>query len=169
VYIYSIADFVQSLASGGNDAAGLDRSTKNRTAEFHKGSAMNRFALLAAEVRSEVPIPMSIERSVRRAVLGDEPILREVRLQALSDAPQAFGSTLDKELARSNADWGGWLSPGATFILYESEKKSSRGMSVPDTSTNAWGFVQPALRGVRERDGLIEVQMERLVCWQEIQ
>jgi hypothetical protein len=33
---------------------------------------------------------MSIARSVRRAVLGDEPILRELRLQALHDAPGAF-------------------------------------------------------------------------------
>jgi GNAT superfamily N-acetyltransferase len=62
---------------------------------------------------------MSNERSVRRAVLGDEPILREIRLQALSDAPDAFGSTYEREVARTTADWRWWMSPGATFILYE--------------------------------------------------
>jgi GNAT superfamily N-acetyltransferase len=54
---------------------------------------------------------------VRRAVLGDEPILRELRLRALSDAPGAFGSTYARELARTTADWQNWLSPGVTFIL----------------------------------------------------
>jgi ribosomal protein S18 acetylase RimI-like enzyme len=54
---------------------------------------------------------------VRRAIAGDEPVLRELRLQALSDAPSAFGSTYERELARTTADWQRWLSPGVTFIL----------------------------------------------------
>jgi GNAT superfamily N-acetyltransferase len=53
----------------------------------------------------------------RRAVGGDEPTLRDLRIQALTDAPEAFGSTLERELARTVEDWRRWLSPGATFIL----------------------------------------------------
>jgi ribosomal protein S18 acetylase RimI-like enzyme len=53
----------------------------------------------------------------RRAVPGDESILRALRIQALTDAPEAFGSTLERELARTTDDWQRWLSPGATFIL----------------------------------------------------
>ena len=56
---------------------------------------------------------------VRRAVPGDEPILRAVRLQALSDSPDAFGSTYDREIARTDADWQRWMSPGVTFILLD--------------------------------------------------
>ena len=59
--------------------------------------------------------------TVRRATLGDEPILRELRLLALSDTPDAFGSTYDRELARTEADWRRWLAPGATFILDDGE------------------------------------------------
>jgi GNAT superfamily N-acetyltransferase len=55
--------------------------------------------------------------SVRRAGLGDEPTLRQLRLHALTDAPEAFGSTYDREAARTTSDWQRWLSPGATFIL----------------------------------------------------
>ena len=62
---------------------------------------------------------MSIERSVRRAVLGDEAILREVRLQALCDAPVAFGSTYEREIARPTEDWRRWLSLGVIFFLFE--------------------------------------------------
>lgn len=58
---------------------------------------------------------------VRRAILGDEPILRELRLQALSDAPEAFGSTYERELARTTTDWQRWMSPGVAFMLEDSE------------------------------------------------
>jgi GNAT superfamily N-acetyltransferase len=63
---------------------------------------------------------------VRRVILGDERILREVRLQALSDEPAAFGSTYEREAARTTADWQGWMSPGVAFILYE--PAGARGM-----------------------------------------
>lgn len=63
---------------------------------------------------------MSSERSVRRAAPGDEPILREIRLQALREAPVAFGSTYEREMARTTSDWQRWISSGVTFILYES-------------------------------------------------
>jgi GNAT superfamily N-acetyltransferase len=159
---------------------------------------------------------MSIERFVRRAVLGDEPILRELRLQALREAPVAFGSTYERELARTTADWQRWMSPGVTFILYE--PAGARGMAAgarhetdPAVVHLMAMWVHPKIRGsggadelvaavvawahsedaklvrlkviqgngrarhfyermgfrptgheeVRERDGLIEVQMER--------
>lgn len=54
---------------------------------------------------------------VRRAGIGDEAVLRELRLQALTDAPDAFGSTYERELTRTVEDWRRWLSPGAAFIL----------------------------------------------------
>jgi len=54
---------------------------------------------------------------VRRAVTGDEPGLRELRLQALTDSPGAFSSTYERELARTTEDWRRWLASGATFIL----------------------------------------------------
>lgn len=41
--------------------------------------------------------------NVRAATLGDELVLRELRLQALTDAPEAFGSTYDCEVARTAA------------------------------------------------------------------
>jgi len=44
-------------------------------------------------------------------------VLRELRLQALSDSPNAFGSTYERELARTLEEWQRWLSPAATFIL----------------------------------------------------
>jgi GNAT superfamily N-acetyltransferase len=109
---------------------------------------------------------MSIERSVRRAVLGDERILREVRLQALSDEPDAFGSTYEREVARTTADWQGWMSPGVAFILYE--PAGARGM-VSGLRDEAdlevvhlmamW--VHPKIRGSGGADELVEA----VIAW----
>jgi GNAT superfamily N-acetyltransferase len=154
---------------------------------------------------------------LRRAELGDEAILRELRLQALSDSPEAFGSTLEKELARTTADWQRWMSPGVTLILYESAGargmvaglhdesdpavvhlmamwvhpniRGSGGADELVAAVVAWaasvsaklvrlkviqgnerarhfyermGFRPTGIEEVRERDGLIEVQMERV-------
>lgn len=54
---------------------------------------------------------------VRRAVPGDEPILRWLRIEALTDAPHAFGSTLERERARTEDDWRRWVDPGPTWLL----------------------------------------------------
>lgn len=157
---------------------------------------------------------------VRRAVVGDEPNLRELRLQALSDAPDAFGSTYERELGRTLWDWRRWLSPGVTFILEGPEGASgivagSRDAGDPTIVRLMAMWVHPSIRGsgagdalvaavfswaqaesarvvqldvvgrnlrarrfyerngfrltgrenVRERDGEIEVQMERAVDW----
>ena len=64
--------------------------------------------------------------SVRRAGIGDEAVLRAVRLQALSDSPRAFGSTYERELARTTEDWRRWLASGVTFLLEEGGE--ARGM-----------------------------------------
>ena len=157
---------------------------------------------------------------VRRAALGDEPVLRDLRLQALSDAPDAFGSTYERELARTTLDWQKWLSPGATFILdtpmgTKGIVAAVRDATDPEVVHLMAMWVHPAIRGsgasddlvaavvvwagsegarvvrldvmqaherarrfyarhrfrpigheeVRERDGKIEVRMERLVTY----
>jgi GNAT superfamily N-acetyltransferase len=55
--------------------------------------------------------------AIRRAVIGDEGVLRDLRVQALTDSPEAFGSTLERELARTTEDWRRWMAPGVTFLV----------------------------------------------------
>lgn len=105
-------------------------------------------------------------RSVRRASVGDEPTLRALRLQALTDAPDAFGSTHERELARTTADWQRWMSPGVTFIGYESDEPRGLIAGVHDANDRAvvhlmamW--VDPALRGTGAADALVDA----LVSW----
>lgn len=97
---------------------------------------------------------------VRRAILGDEPVLRALRLQALSDAPEAFGSTYDRELARTTEDWQRWLAPAATFILEANGEPRGLVAGVPDPRDSSvvdlramW--VHPDLRSTGAADALV--------------
>ena len=106
--------------------------------------------------------------TVRRAAAGDEPILRAIRLQALSETPEAFGSTYERELARTTADWQRWMSPGATFILDDAGGPKGIVAGMRDESDAAvvhlmsmW--VDPALRG----SGAAEALVASLLAWAE--
>jgi RimJ/RimL family protein N-acetyltransferase len=97
---------------------------------------------------------------VRRAAPGDEPILRDLRLRALSDAPEAFGSTYERELSRTTSDWQKWLSPGATFILDTPEGSKGIVAAVRDATDSQvvhlmamW--VDPVVRGSGVSDDLV--------------
>lgn len=98
--------------------------------------------------------------SIRRAASGDEATLRDIRLRALRESPEAFGSTYEKELARTTADWQRWLSPGATFILEDAAGARGIVAGVHDETDPAVGhlmamWVCPALRGSGAADALV--------------
>src|SRR5215472_3904682 len=94
---------------------------------------------------------------IRRAGIGDEPVLRALRLEALDDSPSAFGSTYERELARTIADWQRWLAPGVTFIL----EAGGRGQLTRQAMLRARRVSRDrasrgngAKRGYRNRDGV---------------
>lgn len=102
---------------------------------------------------------------VRRAESGDEPVLRKIRIEALSEAPEAFGSTLERELARTPVDWQKWLSPTATFVLETTNGAEGIAAGVPDLTDPAvvhlmamW--VHPALRGSGAASALVQAVLD---------
>lgn len=97
---------------------------------------------------------------LRRAAVGDEPVLRALRLQALSEDPEAFGSTYERELARTTADWQRWMSPGVTFILDTPDGAGGlvagqRDAADPTVVQLMAMWVRPALRGSGAADDLV--------------
>lgn len=46
-------------------------------------------------------------------------LVREVRLRALADTPEAFGSTYQREIAFAPADWQARFASSATFLAVE--------------------------------------------------
>ena len=79
--------------------------------------------------------------------------VRAVRLRALLDAPDAFASTYDDNVARPDEHWLTWLGPMATF-LHESADGAVLGMVAawidpesPDRCDLMAMWVDPAARG----------------------
>ena len=97
---------------------------------------------------------------VRRAVHGDESLLRELRLRALRGAPEAFGSTLERELARTPADWRRWFDGGTVFLLEAEGAPRGLAATVPHDSDPHSAFVMsmwidPEWRGRGGADRLL--------------
>ena len=97
---------------------------------------------------------------LRLGQAGDEALLRDVRVAALTDSPAAFSSTLQREHARSVADWRRWFSPGVTFLWLD-EACAGGGLvaAVVDAARgraelmSMW--VRPDLRGHGVGDALV--------------
>ena len=53
------------------------------------------------------------DAQVRRVNETDWSALRDIRLRSLADSPDAFGSTLEREAAFSDADWQEWARDAA--------------------------------------------------------
>lgn len=99
--------------------------------------------------------------SVRRAVAGDEPVLRALRLAALADSPEAFASTPAREEARAAVEWARWITDAATFVWDTPEGARGLVAGVPhrDDATGAFlmaMWVHPAARGTGAGDALVE-------------
>jgi ribosomal protein S18 acetylase RimI-like enzyme len=103
---------------------------------------------------------------IRRAVIGDERLLRDLRAQALTDAPEAFGSTLERELARTVEDWRKWFAPGVTFFVLVDGEPRGLVAGVNDTADRSvvhlmamW--VAPAIR----RSGAADLLVNAVKDW----
>ena len=54
---------------------------------------------------------------VRRAAPGDEGAVRALRIAAMTDSPEAFGSTAERERGRTTEDWTAMVASGEMFLL----------------------------------------------------
>src|SRR5258706_15776147 len=95
-------------------------STIGRSGSIADSVRRASHSLFQTYMRRTVAAPLRSFDVIRRAAIGDEDTLRVLRLQAMVDAPDQFGSTYEREAARSTDDWQRWFAPGATFIFENS-------------------------------------------------
>ncbi|HXQ48510.1 MAG TPA: GNAT family N-acetyltransferase [Thermoplasmata archaeon] len=108
--------------------------------------------------------------AVRRIRAGEGPVLRALRMAALSTDPLAFGSTLEQEEAHPADLWDERAGAGATsdrsaIFLVESEGRPPHGMVGAFTHEGSrfiWGmWVAPERRG----EGAGGALFETLLAW----
>jgi len=95
---------------------------------------------------------------IRRCRPDDWAALREVRLTALADAPEAFGSTLDRELGYDEQRWRGWIESAAVFLAWRNGRPDGMVAGFanepdrPDSVPHSWHlvamWVSPQMRGL---------------------
>ena len=105
---------------------------------------------------------------VRAATMEEWQVLRDIRLDALRDAPNAFGSTYAEQVASVEADWRRRLSRGGTFFAYVPEVNGDEPTGLvgafqgnPGTVELVSLWVRPHARGL----GVGEALVAAVVDW----
>lgn len=94
------------------------------------------------------------------------PRFRSIRLRALRDAPDAFGSTYTETAARAPEVWTAQLEALATFVAVDPPHDVGmvRASLDPDDPQTAWLYsmwVQPSARG----RGVGQALVEKVIDW----
>ena len=107
---------------------------------------------------------------VRRLQPGEWETLRAVRLAALADAPQAFGSTVEREQAFDEAEWRRRATNSHNFIAWRGDEPVGqvtvigRGDGAGPDSRREWElvgmWVSPDARGSGSADLLVAAAAE---------
>jgi GNAT superfamily N-acetyltransferase len=113
-----------------------------------------------------------VRREIRIRRVGHEEWerARELRLRALADAPDAFGSTLERERRLGQAGWIDWIEgwEGATNVMFIAERDDRWiGMALgsrtgEEADANLYGmWVDPTWRGA----GVGSLLVEGVLTW----
>ena len=85
---------------------------------------------------------------LRRLAPDDWEILRDIRLRALEDSPDAFGSTLDRERDFPEKEWRRRLVRPVYAVLVDGRPVAMAGAFTDDGRVQVWGmWTDPEHRG----------------------
>jgi predicted GNAT family acetyltransferase len=91
---------------------------------------------------------MSDEPDLRRLGQDDWEILRDVRLRALEDSPDAFGSTLDRERDFDEKEWRRRLVRPVYAVMADDRPVAMAGAFADEGRVQVWGmWTDPEHRG----------------------
>jgi len=104
---------------------------------------------------------------VRVATPEDWQAVRDARLEALREAPDAFASTVEREATYSEQEWRAWTQVRGHGLMYLAEVAGLPGLAgmagvlaEVDTAHLIAMWVRPAARGQKVGEALIEAAVE---------
>lgn len=104
--------------------------------------------------------------SVRATGSGDWELVRDVRLAALRDAPDAFASTYEREAAYTEEQWRGWLSDRfAMFLAHRPDHADPAGLAGVFDAGDGAGLVSMWVRPDARGRGVGEALMNAAAGW----
>ena len=105
---------------------------------------------------------------VRETVMADWQALRDIRLEALRDAPYAFGSTYADQVKLGEAHWRQRIARGGTFLAFVPEVSAPEPIGLiggypeePGVVELVSMFVSPQARG----HGVGEALIDAVIGW----
>jgi ribosomal protein S18 acetylase RimI-like enzyme len=107
---------------------------------------------------------------IRRAVSDDWSAMKEIRLAALAEAPYAFGSTLDRELAFTEDTWRSRAADNLAFLGWQDQRLvgTATGFADPDVPPGSVRlvamYVAPQARGTGCAHRLIDAVVDACVA-----
>jgi GNAT superfamily N-acetyltransferase len=109
---------------------------------------------------------------VRRARADEWEMLREIRLAALADSPDAFGSTLAEERDAGEARWRGWITgegwAGAVATFVADDAGPFLGMATgfrPDDRPDTGWLFAMWVRPERRSEGIGRQLVAAVAAW----
>jgi GNAT superfamily N-acetyltransferase len=107
---------------------------------------------------------------IRRTTEDDWEPLRDVRLRALADSPRAFGSTLERERQRTEAEWRQWAGraqrdDGVMFVAVDGERFVGLAGGYPEDDPGAVHLVSMWVDPTARRSGTGRALVESVVAW----
>lgn len=109
----------------------------------------------------------AVPLQVRRVLAEDWQELRRVRLAAMSDAPDAFGSTYERELSFDEAGWLERIARSPWWLAWDGARAigviaayTVAPDAVPDDRHVVSMWVDPSTRGTGVADALMEALTE---------
>jgi GNAT superfamily N-acetyltransferase len=107
---------------------------------------------------------------VRETTAEEWKVLRDIRLEALQDTPEAFGSTYADQAALEEADWRDIISRGGTFLAYFPEGNTIKPAGLVSGDLEEPSTVQLMSMWVRRQargDGVGEALIDAVISWAE--
>ncbi len=106
--------------------------------------------------------------SVRETAMDDWPALREIRLAALQDAPDAFASTHAKEETLDESAWRARIARGGSFLAYVQEISASEPVGLVggyETEPGSVGLISMWVRPQARGHGVGEALIAAVLDW----